>query len=71
MAKPTEDAEEMFQFAKNSVRHMVNEVHNREWSSISASMVNLLNGLQYMAIAQRATYLKLEEIERKLGMLGR
>ena len=71
MAKPTEDAQWCFDTAKGPVRNLMMAQDNRDIALLATSMVNLLNGLEYMAIAQRATYMKLEDIEQRLKALSR
>jgi hypothetical protein len=71
MGKPTEDAQWLFDTAKGPMRNMMMKADDRNFAMLATTMVNLLNGLESMAVAQRATYLKLEELERKLSALRR
>ena len=71
MTKPTEDAKWCFDTAKGPMRNMMMRSDDRNFAMLATSMVNLLNGPEYMAVAQRATYMKLEDLERRLKAAGR
>lgn len=69
--RPTDEAIDLFDLAKGPMRGYLHDINSGPWFQLGATMINLLNGLQSMAVAQRATYLKLEEIERKIDALRR
>jgi hypothetical protein len=61
---PTESAQSEFKRGINHVLQASGDPSNV--GQIWPVMVNLLQGLEAIAIAQRATYIKLEEIEAQL-----
>jgi len=71
MSKPTVDAERYFNHANNWLFQIVqksvdgkHDTHNI--AHIAMGLTNMAYGLSNLAVGLRATYMKLEEIERLL-----
>ena len=64
---PTESAQSEFKRGIGSVIHASGDPSNL--AQIWPVMVNLFQGLSEMAVAQRATYIKLEELEAQIKRL--
>ena len=70
MTSPTKTAESSFSFAKNHVQRVKakgDDLH----PGLQTALMNMCWGLEHMAIGLRATYMKLEEVERQLKNVSR
>jgi hypothetical protein len=61
---PTQDAQSEFKRAVGHILQLSGE--NTPVARLSPILINLFQGLDAMAVAQRATYIKLEQIETLL-----
>jgi hypothetical protein len=68
MARPTEEAERYFIQAQNATtRGILNAKNDPTAVDTFAALSNLAQGLANLAVGVRATYMLLEEVNRKLG----
>ena len=73
MSKPTQEAEQYFEYASMWADRVVrgamegkNDSNNI--ASIAMALTNVAYGLAHLSVGMRATYMKLEEIERQLKL---
>ena len=68
MARPTEDAERYFYQAQGAfTRGILNAQNDLTATDTFAGLSNMAQGLANLAVGLRATYILLEEVNRKLG----
>jgi hypothetical protein len=70
MTSPTKTAEAGFAFAKNHL-HAIDAKGTDLHPALKTALMNMCWGMENMAIGLRATYMKLEEVERELQRLKR
>jgi hypothetical protein len=68
MTKPTEAAEDYFRRAQGAcTRGILNAGSDLNAGDTFAALSNLCEGLVHLAVGVRATYLLVEEVQRKLN----
>jgi len=68
MAKPTELAEDYFRRAQGAcTRGILNAQKDLNATDTFAALSNMCEGLANLAVGVRATYLLVEEVQRKLN----
>ena len=65
--KPTEEAEMWLNLVKFPT---INPADDPRWTTLAMNVHHLAKGLKFMSTGLRATYLKLEEIEKLLKGRG-
>ena len=70
MSSPTETAEDGFKFTKSqlqSVKANGDDMH----PALRSALMNMCWGFENLSIGLRATYIKLEQVEKELQKLNR
>ena len=67
MSRPTEAAEEAFQFAMNELQQVKITMNDQviDWH-LRAALSNMAYGLKNLSMGVRATYMLLEEVQKDL-----
>ena len=68
MDKPTEIAEDAFQFAKRELQNVKTTLHDKDGLDyhLRSALSNMCWGLENLSIGLRATYILLEQVQRDL-----
>lgn len=70
MTTPTKTAESSFAFAKNHL-HGIKAEGDDLHPALKVALMNMCWGFENLAIGLRATYMKLEQVEKELQKLKR
>jgi hypothetical protein len=66
MARPTETAEDAFQFAMHELQQVKTAMNDPVNMHLTAALSNMAFGLKNLSIGVRATYMLLEEVQKDL-----
>lgn len=70
MDRPTEIAEDAFQFAVNELQQVKFNMNDEMNLHVRAALSNMAYGLKNLSVGLRATYMLLEDVQKDLRQLN-